>query len=153
MKRLVITSLFVSCGFSFGQAGRAFPMDRHDRNGDGTITKEEFAGQSKIFERMDRDGNGTVSAAELKSARERWQSGSRRQLLRGREGFSKSGSGGQSRPGRGSRSLKFRNFTSVKPKPGEVAPDFKLKTLDGKMTDLSRLAAELPVVLEFGSYT
>jgi hypothetical protein len=40
------------------------------------------------------------------------------------------------------------------PKVGDVAPDFTLKTLDGKETiKLSQYAGNLPVVLIFGSYT
>lgn len=39
-------------------------------------------------------------------------------------------------------------------KPGDVAPDFSLKTLDGKKTvKLSSFAGKKPVALVFGSYT
>jgi len=37
---------------------------------------------------------------------------------------------------------------------GDVAPDFTLKTLDGKKTvTLSRFQGKKPVLLVFGSYT
>jgi hypothetical protein len=39
-------------------------------------------------------------------------------------------------------------------KPGNVAPDFSLKTLDGKKTiKLSSFTGKKPVALVFGSYT
>ena len=45
-------------------------------------------------------------------------------------------------------------MTREAPKVGEAAPDFELKTLDGKQTlKLSQYAGKLPVVLIFGSYT
>ncbi len=40
------------------------------------------------------------------------------------------------------------------PKIGDVAPNFKLKSLDGKSeTELATFKGEKPVVLIFGSYT
>lgn len=40
------------------------------------------------------------------------------------------------------------------PKVGDVAPTFKLKSLDGKSeTDLASFRDERPVILFFGSYT
>ncbi|MCZ6683917.1 MAG: hypothetical protein O7B26_12115 [Planctomycetota bacterium] len=40
------------------------------------------------------------------------------------------------------------------PKKGEVAPTFRLKTLDGKaQVDLASFADKRPVILFFGSYT
>lgn len=40
------------------------------------------------------------------------------------------------------------------PKVGDAAPDFKLKSLDGKSeTQLSSFKGKKPVVLFFGSYT
>ena len=42
----------------------------------------------------------------------------------------------------------------VAPAVGEAAPDFSLKTLDGKATvTLSKFKGEKPVFLIFGSYT
>ena len=38
------------------------------------------------------------------------------------------------------------------PKPGQAAPEFSLKTLDGSVVSLTDLRGQ-PVVLEFGSYT
>jgi len=39
------------------------------------------------------------------------------------------------------------------PAPGEIAPDFALKDLDGKEVRLASLLAKGPVVVEFGSFT
>ena len=40
------------------------------------------------------------------------------------------------------------------PKVGDKAPDFKLKSLDGKSeTQLSKFRGKKPVILFFGSYT
>ena len=55
---------------------------------------------------------------------------------------------GQSRQSRG------RMAESNGLKVGEMAPQFKLKSLDGKSeTDLAVIRANKPVVLMFGSYT
>jgi len=39
------------------------------------------------------------------------------------------------------------------PKPGTTAPDFKLRTLDGKTLEGSKLWKDKPLVLITGSYT
>ncbi len=49
--------------FAFEQFAR-----RHDRNGDGVVTKEEFSGPSQFFERLDADADGSVTAEEF----EKW---------------------------------------------------------------------------------
>ena len=48
---------------------------------------------------------------------------------------------------------RFDNFPEAEPKPGQQAPDFTLKTLDGETFTLSEAVARQPVVIEFGSYT
>lgn len=59
--------------------------------------------------------------------------------------------------GKGGRRDKIRNRMSKDdnaPKVGDVAPTFKLKSLDGKSeTDLASFKGKKPVVLFFGSYT
>jgi peroxiredoxin len=47
----------------------------------------------------------------------------------------------------------FDNFTKASPKAGETAPDFTLLTLDNEPFHLMEAAAEMPVVVEFGSFT
>ena len=54
------------------------------------------------------------------------------------------------RPEIGKRPARRADTISV----GDSAPDFQLKTLDGKVTmQLSRLCVDRPVALVFGSYT
>jgi hypothetical protein len=38
---------------------------RYDKNGDGKITEEEFAGPAELFERLDRDRDGKITAADF----------------------------------------------------------------------------------------
>ena len=51
------------------------------------------------------------------------------------------------------QSARFRDFPTTEPKPGDMAPDFTLKTRDGNTFTLSEAFAERPVVIQFGSYT
>ena len=48
---------------------------------------------------------------------------------------------------------KFDVFPAAHPAPGDMAPDFTLKTVDGEPFTLSEAYAEQPVVIEFGLYT
>ena len=51
------------------------------------------------------------------------------------------------------QSARFDNFPNAKPTAGEVAPDFTLLTLEGESFNLHAVAADKPIVLEFGSFT
>jgi len=52
-----------------GDKGKKF--EKHDLNGDGIITKDEFlSGASERFGKMDANGDGSVSKEEAKTAKE-----------------------------------------------------------------------------------
>ena len=55
--------------------------------------------------------------------------------------------------GLSAQSSRFDEFAETKPMAGELAPDFKLLTVEGEEFRLSEAYAEQPVVIEFGSYT
>ena len=40
---------------------------RHDKNGDGKVTKEEFKGNERVFIRFDKDSDGVLSKEEISS--------------------------------------------------------------------------------------
>jgi Ca2+-binding EF-hand superfamily protein len=47
---------------------------RADANGDGFVSKEEFAaGRDKMFAKLDANGDGAVDQAEVDKMREAWQ--------------------------------------------------------------------------------
>ncbi len=48
---------------------------------------------------------------------------------------------------------RMRGFTSARPTPGQLAPDFELRDLKGVKVSLAELLKTKPVVLEFGSFT
>jgi len=51
------------------------------------------------------------------------------------------------------QSAMFDNFVEASPRAGETAPDFTLLTLEGEPFHLMEATAEMPVVVEFGSFT
>ena len=109
-------------------AGRGTLLDRiqaYDTNRDGKITRVEASGPlAQRFARMDANGDGVIDQGELRQLANRI---------------------GRRRAGRDGNSLAAE---------GKIAPDFKLKSLDGKRTvQLSSFAGTKPVALIFGSYT
>lgn len=114
----------------------------NDKNGDGKITKQEASGRLKSrFDRFDLNSDGVIDESELKKLVDRIGSGRR--------------PGGRRPGGRrpGGRRPGGQGSESSAAAEGKTAPDFKLKTLDGKSeVQLSRLQGK-PVALIFGSYT
>src|SRR3954447_7448480 len=52
----------------FGPAQTRYTWDRlkaKDKNGDGRITKDEFAGPADLFATLDRDGDGAITPDDL----------------------------------------------------------------------------------------
>jgi hypothetical protein len=47
----------------------------------------------------------------------------------------------------------FEEFAVTAPVAGDMAPDFTLRTVDNEEFNLMEAAAEMPVVMEFGSFT
>lgn len=106
-------------------------MFQNDQNSDGKLSRDEANGRLlQFFERMDANKDGYVTQEEAQARMS-------------------AGRGGQGRRGQG----RGRNGTGGL-EVGQKAPDFKLKSLDGKsQTELSVIRAKKPVILFFGSYT
>jgi hypothetical protein len=51
------------------------------------------------------------------------------------------------------QSARFDEFAETSPMAGEMAPDFTLLTLENESFNLMSVAADMPVVIEFGSFT
>lgn len=147
-------------------------FDRLDRNGDGVLEVADFdwsdrspfvhqqAVAMSLFNRLNTDGNGEVSAQE-------WQAlfkqiaGDKGTLttddLR-RALFVSPDRGAVAPPTRLTRLLGFLSgeLGSFRegPDPGQLAPDFALRTEDGNRTiHLSEFRGHKPVVLIFGNFT
>jgi alkylhydroperoxidase family enzyme len=116
---------------------------RADRDGNGKLTHEEL---EKLFQSLDRDDAGFLSLAELQEAFEQPQRRPR------------GSSGSSSGPSRWTllKGLFRQEIGSLQPGPNldERAPDFTLKTVDGKEeVTLTKLIGPKPVVLIFGNFT
>lgn len=111
-------------------------MFQNDKNSDGKLSRDEVSGRLlQFFDRMDADQDGFVTREEAQA-----------RMSAGRGGQGRGGPG-RDGPGRGRQEAGGL-------KVGQKAPDFKLKSLDGKsQTELSAIAAKKPVILFFGSYT
>jgi len=111
-------------------------MFTNDKNSDGKLTRDEVSGrQLQFFDRMDSNQDGVVTREEALA-----------RMSAGRGGTGRSGPG-RGGPGRG-------RSDGGGLKVGEQAPNFKLKSLDGKsQTELVAIRTKKPVILFFGSYT
>ncbi len=164
-----------------GQVARAeFPgsdadFARLDRNHDKSLTAADFdfstsalapAPGAMVFQRLDRDGSGKVTRDELDAFFEATDSGGQGFLSLAdlQESFTpppasaRPSSPAAGRPSKATlvRGLFRQEIGSLQPGPklDESAPDFTLKTNDGKAeVTLSKLVGPKPVVLVFGSFT
>jgi Ca2+-binding EF-hand superfamily protein len=111
-------------------------ITRFDKNSDGKINKNEIPEQmARFLGRADANNDGDITKAELTKMFENFRPGG------GRPGGGRPGSG-------------LPGTTSAAAEAGKPAPDFKLKSLDGKReVQLSSFAGKRPVALIFGSYT
>src|SRR5579872_4118229 len=154
--------------------GNVALFDRLDRNGDGKITADDFDWSEKstyvqqasvlnrLFRRIDTSGDGKLTKEELDvffkmvaKDKDHFTADDLRQAMipRGPGGFG---------PGDGpSIPVLVRGLLSGEvgsmyegPKLGETAPNFTLKTPDGKETiSLKKLIGPKPVVLILGNFT
>jgi hypothetical protein len=153
--------------------GPAELFDRLDRNRDGVLTPDDFdwsdrapfqrdaATTRMLFGRMDRDSNGRIS-------REEWDEFFKK-AAKGKDHLTPDdlrealfpptprqiGGGGPS-PAMLLRGMLDGEIGSIHEGPGlnQKAPDFTLKTEDGKQAvTLSQFRGKKPVVLIFGSFT
>jgi thiol-disulfide isomerase/thioredoxin len=133
-----------SADFDFSAPNAPSPggmiFSRADRDGNGKVTREEL---DALFRASDTGGEGFLSLADLQEA------------------FAMPSSRGMSTGDRPSKSMLVRGLFrqeigSLQPGPklDETAPDFTLKTNDGKSeVTLSKVIGPRPVVLIFGNFT
>ncbi|NQU23303.1 MAG: EF-hand domain-containing protein [Candidatus Nealsonbacteria bacterium] len=141
-------------GFTFDRV-----LERHDKNDDGKVTREEWQGPEEIFTRMDEDKDGVITKKEFESR------------MQGGGGFGP----GRGRPGGSGTAKKIEGPSIVKGKPagldvGQYPPDFQLQPIEAypkfrewlgdaapKSADdkvkLSQLVGKQPILLLYGSYT
>ncbi|MGD9857491.1 MAG: deiodinase-like protein [Planctomycetaceae bacterium] len=108
-------------------------LDVLDDDRDGEISRDELFG---FLERLDRNGDQSVSLQELKAV----GPFARDHTLLSRESLA-------------NRLRRFEDFHLRKPAPGDLAPPFELRDLDGAIVSLADLLKTKPVVIETGSYT
>ena len=120
---------------------------KHDKNKDGKITKAEWGGPEKFFSRLDKNSDGTITEEELTFGRSgkgrgkgKGKSGEKLTDVIGNESMSK-------------RMAKYTAFPEAKPAPGDMAPLFELKDINGKTVSLAELLKTKPVIIETGSCT
>ncbi|MFO0950121.1 MAG: deiodinase family protein [Isosphaeraceae bacterium] len=114
-----------------------------DHDGNGKVTREEF---EALFRSMDSGGQGFLSLSDLQEAF--------RPPTRPKTSDAKAPAG----PSKETlvKGLFRQEIGSLQPGPavGDSAPDFTLKTNDGKgTTTLSKVVGPKPVVLVFGNFT
>ncbi len=128
-------------------------FSRADRDGNGKVTREEF---DALFKAFDSGNQGFLSQTDLIDALNPASRAAGRPSGARPEGNRGGGGGGGPSKATLVRGLFNQEIGSLQPGPklDESAPDFTLKTNDGKseMT-LSKLVGPKPVVLIFGNFT
>jgi Ca2+-binding EF-hand superfamily protein len=122
----------------------AFLFSMADFDGNGKVTREEFEG---LFRRLDQGDQGFLSQDELRAL-----------LTPPASRPMNPGTSTSSGPSRWTlvKGLFRQEIGSLDPGPAldEVAPDFRLKTVDGKAeVSLKELEVGKPVILIFGNFT
>ena len=148
-------------GTSQAPSPGAMWFSRADRDGNGKVTREEF---DALFKSFDTGDQGFLSQTDLIDALTPISRGMGRPSGAPRGGARAGGSGGGGGGGGGGgpskamliRGLFRQEIGSLQPGPklDDTAPDFTLKTNDGKSeVTLSKLVGPKPVVLIFGNFT
>lgn len=154
--------------------GPAALFDQLDRDGDGAVTPadldwsdrspyvQQAAAVTRLVRRMDGNTDGEITRAEMEAFFNRVGNGApavtaddlRRALIpRGPGGFSPGDAPTVPMLVRGLFSGEIGSMAEG-PAPGDPAPDFTLRTPDGKSAvTLSKLVGRKPVVLVLGNFT
>jgi hypothetical protein len=154
--------------------GPAAHFDRLDRNGDGTITPADLDWSdrspyvmqanmvTRLFRRMEAGGDGKLTREELDAFFKQAAGDKdhvtaddlrRAMIYRGPAGFSPGDAPSVPVLVRGLFAQEIGSLGEG-PKVGDAAPDFTLKSPDGKdAVTLSKLTGKKPVVLCFGNFT
>jgi len=147
MRNAVSTALLIITGLGSAQWATAQEQERksydspwdlisaeHDKNRDGRVTKREYGRGKERFARLDTDQDGVLTALDF--------------------GSSGKAAGRRSRSNKRHERRLSRAREAMAPKVGAVAPNFTLRTTDGKQKHrLSSFKGKRPVALIFGSYT
>jgi len=152
-------------------SGRDADFARLDRDRDGALTQADFDFSSSnsqpapgafVFSRLDRDGNGKLTREELEAFFRAADTGGAGFLSRSDlEAAFPAPARSMSRGDRPSKAMLIRGLFrqeigSLQPGPklDEPAPDFTLRTNDGKAEiTLSKQIGPKPIVLIFGNFT
>jgi thiol-disulfide isomerase/thioredoxin len=152
--------------------GSAELFERLDRDGDGSITPSDLdwsdrnpmtmqlAFVSRLFRRLDTNSDGKITREDLDAFFKMAADGKDhitpedlRKVLIPRSGYLPGDQPSTAVLVRGFFAGEIGSFNEG-PKVGDTAPDFTLKTADGKKSvTLSKLAGHKPVVLVFGNFT
>ena len=150
LKTLIVfpVAALLTCSSAFCQGG----FGEADANADGKVSASElekyvsgklqgFARFKELMKELDKDNDGSISENEFADRMRVVQS-----LISGET----SNADDKADDGKKPKARESRPSLKV----GDIAPTFKLKSLDGKSeTDLADFKHKKPVVLIFGSYT